>query len=345
MKKLIKLFLTVALILIPGFALAAEDGEMAIYPNEWDGQNDLTKYWFIYNLDKGEGKDDKVVVENLGDSPLEIKIYPVDATTTSDGAFALRNEDEPKEDIGGWVKLSASELSLNPKEKKVVDFRIDIPKDVVVGEHIGGIVVENKAIKMGKQLNLKTRVGVRIYETVPGVTQKKVNLTDINAKGFYNSIASVFYNWSLQYKISNEGNVQISPETQVSVDSPWFGQVFTKKQKVNGTIFPKKDITEKIELSDKLWFGPYNIAITAQEEGLSPVQKTITLWVLPWKLTVILVALFLLLISWLYLSKNEKKEENNFFAADVSEEIKPKKKIKKAVKKKVAKKTKPKKKK
>ena len=116
-KKLAQLTLVLFLILSPLKTLAAGDGEMAIYPNNWDGSNELTKHWFIYDLGPGQSYDDEVVVENMGDGELSVKIYAVDALTTSDGAFALENENESKDDIGNWVTLSENELTLAGKEK------------------------------------------------------------------------------------------------------------------------------------------------------------------------------------------------------------------------------------
>ncbi|MFA4930866.1 MAG: DUF916 domain-containing protein [Patescibacteria group bacterium] len=321
-KNIGKILLILSLLLLPNLALAAEDGEMAIYPANWDGENELTKYWYIYNVDKGNTHHDQVVVENTGNTPLSIKIYPVDALTTADGAFALENEDENKDDVGAWVKLSESELDLAPNEQRVVDFTIDIPAETEPGEHIGGIIIENKTIKEGEQLNIKTRVGVRIYETVPGEVVKKASIDNIEVAGYYPSVWSLFYKYNLKYDLINEGNVQISPDTDVSVNSNWFGHVEASTNSLdNGSIFPGKKITPEKAIEKALWFGPYNLTITSQIEGVAPVQKVYTFWVLPWKLILLIAIVVVGLISWVYSSK--KVSKNN---SKIKKEVKNNKK-------------------
>jgi len=309
MKKIIQASLILCLILSPLQAMAAGDGEMAIYPHEWDGENELTKHWFLYDLGPGATHEDKVTVENLGDSDLSLKIYAVDALTTSDGAFALENEDENKDDIGAWVSVSENELALGAKEKKAVAFTITIPEDASPGEHIGGIVIENADVQEGELLNLKTRVGVRIYETVPGDIVKKLSMEEIEVEGFYESIWSLFYNWKAKLKLVNEGNVQAAPIIDIALTSAIFGEVMNSSQALSGTVFPNKSIEQAINIEDTLYFGPYTLTITATEEGGNPIQKSVTFWALPWKLGLIVVVVLLALWSLLYMGSHEDNEE------------------------------------
>jgi len=290
--------------LFPAISQAAENDEMSIYPYEWDGNNELTKYWFIYNLDINSNHQDKVVVENTGDSPISVKIYPVDALTTSDGAFALKNEDEAKSDMGGWITLSKSELDLEPNQKEIVDFTVNIPADASVGEHIGGIVLENKKIMEGHQINVKTRVGVRVYETVPGEIIKKMSIDNISAKGIYQSILSFFYHWNFDYQISNQGNVQINPKITSKLTSSLFGNVEDYSQTVNGSIFPNKSVDLKFNPASPLYFGPYKLTVTTELDNQAPIQKTINFWVIPWKLFIATIFILLLIISFVYLQRH-----------------------------------------
>ena len=309
------------LLLSPISGKAAEDGEMAIYPANWDGKNETTKYWFIYSLDKGQDYKDQVVVENTGDESFTAKIYPVDALTTKDGAFALENEDESRDEIGKWVTLSENELELNPGEKKMIDFSINIPNDVSVGEHIGGIIVENMKIKAGKQINLKTRVGVRIYETVPGEVIKKIDVTNLKAKGFFNNIWSLFYDYTISYDLINNGNVQLKPKVDMDLSSDWFGSVFKENKEVNGSIFPGKQISLENQINKNLFFGPYKATINVNQEGMPPLQVSHSFWVWPWKLIVLATLILVGLISWVYTIFSGKNEVEEFWPEEKNVKI------------------------
>ena len=95
---------------LAGFCLAISYGGLGIYPNqsEWDEKNALTKSWFIYTLEPGQVKQAKVDVVNQSGQPVEVKIYPVDAVTTKDGAFAPQPEDRERIDVGAWTTISVS---------------------------------------------------------------------------------------------------------------------------------------------------------------------------------------------------------------------------------------------
>ncbi len=311
MKKILTYLASIALTLslFTGIAFAAESGEMSIYPYEWDGDNEMTKYWYIYNIDIGGSHNDNVVVENKGSNKLGIKIYPVDALTTSDGAFALENEDEEKDTIGQWVTLDKYEIDLEPGQKEIIPFTISVPEDASPGEHIGGIIMENKELVEGNQLNVKTRVGVRIYQTVPGDVVKKMNIESITAKGQYNSIWSMFYDYDFDYNLINEGNVQIVPTITSTLSSSLFGEIDHASEEIQGSIFPGKSITKNFKPSKGIYFGPYTLTVTSQVDDQAPIQKSLTFWALPWKLCLIIGVVLLGGLSLFALDDNKPKKK------------------------------------
>ena len=154
---------------------ALETGKMGIYPTFWDQSNPVTKSWFVYQLERGETKEDQTTVINNTAEERTFKIYAVDAKTTNDGAFSPLLEDEPKNGVGAWVSLPLSRLTLKPHEKKEIKFKINIPKEAPVGEHAGAIIIEDsqpeQANQAGVGLNIKQRVGVRVYTTIAGERQ------------------------------------------------------------------------------------------------------------------------------------------------------------------------------
>jgi len=157
----------------PSVLYAIEYGGLGIYPNatEVNATNDFTKAWFIYTLEPGEIKKGKVDVINTSVERVVAKIYPVDAVTTTDGAFAPEPEDKEKTGVGSWVTLAESEVFLKPRETKTIDFTVAVPMHAEVGDHMGAIIIQSKgppkAVE-GSGLSITTRVGARMYITVPG---------------------------------------------------------------------------------------------------------------------------------------------------------------------------------
>jgi len=134
----------------------------------------------------------------------------VDGTTTADGAFALLNEKDKREDVGSWVNLEKNEVSLAPGNQEEVTFSINVPAGAKVGDHLGGIVIENAAVGKTQGVSVVSRVGVRIYQTIPGDLVKKLVLKDL-------SFAMVDGKPTLYFDLVNDGNVRVEPKATLTI--------------------------------------------------------------------------------------------------------------------------------
>lgn len=145
-KKLLSICLSLwlSLCIFAGSAQAIEYGGLGIQPHQGDGE---TRDWFIYASWPGEAIEDKVDIINFSDEPIEVKIYPVDAEILKDGAFAPKAEDAPRVDVGAWTTLTASELTLPPRQARTLDFTLIIPENAEAGKYTGAIIAQKKNIK------------------------------------------------------------------------------------------------------------------------------------------------------------------------------------------------------
>src|SRR3989344_4276145 len=154
---------------LPAFALST--GGLGGYPAHPDPTIPYSESWFIYNLDLGERKEDAIVIFNSTDEPETVKLYPVDSVPSNQGNFALESQDAPRDGVGAWITLQENVVTIPPGESREIPFTITIPRNTDVGEHSGGIIIQ-KAVP-GKAegeaaASIVTRVGIRVYETVPG---------------------------------------------------------------------------------------------------------------------------------------------------------------------------------
>jgi len=248
---------------LAGFCLAISYGGLGIYPNqsEWDEKNALTKSWFIYTLEPGQVKQAKVDVVNQSGQPVEVKIYPVDAVTTKDGAFAPQPEDRERIDVGAWTTISVSELSLEPKETKAVDFTIKVPENAEVGDHMGAIIVQPKEVpeaEEGTTMRVVTRVGARIYLTVPGEIIKELEIEEFSWKMEEGQV--VFY-----LTLTNKGNVRILPKGEIEIKDK-LGKIVDKIQITEREIFPKDTIVLPTKW-EKTIVGKFTALATVSYDG------------------------------------------------------------------------------
>jgi len=279
---------------LPFSAFAIETGTMGIYPTFWDKSDLKTKSWFIYQLDKGETKEDVVTVINNSSEILNLKIYPVDAKTTADGAFSPLMEDEPREGVGAWIGLPLGELTFKPHEKKEIKFSIAIPSDAPVGEHAGAIIIENKNLSQTNQagvgLNIKERVGVRVYETIPGEKIIKLFLKDLS----FRKIGGIY---TFVFQFRNDGNIILYPKASVYIKQLWGTKIKTFENQSLGAIFPGKEIGAQIRWEDapQLAVGRAETTIAFESQKIS---KNTWVIILPWWLIIPVLAGILLFGFW-----------------------------------------------
>ena len=212
---------------------AASFGGLGIYPTNPDPNVDLSSSWFIYNLVPGEEKQDSLTIQNSSEETLSAKVYPVDATTTADGAFALLKEEETQKDMGAWVRLPITEITLAPGESRAIPFTVKIPSDASVGSHLGGIALENLKTTGGDGVNVVTRVGVRIYETVPGNLVRLLDLTDLSWKLVNDKVNLVF-------NLENKGNVHLDLIGKITYVNALTGKTVNEVDADLRTVLPGK---------------------------------------------------------------------------------------------------------
>ncbi len=222
-------------------SLAIDTQTISAHPTYYSDTDPRSRSWFIYSLPAGITKQDSVTVVNNEKQPLTLKVYAVDSTKDNNGNFALRLENEKKTDIGAWVKISSSEVTLNPGEHKNIPFTISVPGNAKIGDHSGGIVFQLAPQKStntkGMAINVVSRVGVRIYETVPSADQLNMAVGNIKY-----SIEN--YHLAVTFTVSNNGTVHVSPTGLLEVKD-MFGRVQDRipLDSQLGIILPGKPLT------------------------------------------------------------------------------------------------------
>lgn len=299
-------------------------GGIGIMPGTQDANDPRTKSWFIYTMNPGETKEDSVNLINNSDDEVVVKVYPVDATTTTDGNFTLIDEFAEQLDVGSWIELFAYEVGLKPQEVKKVPFTIKVPDNADVGDHMGGLIVQEVSrgsaggSSEGMSMSVVTRVGARIYLTVPGEKIEKLNIEDFShlffskTAGFLRTFFRLNYNTRFVVSLSNEGNVRINPDVKIKIKNI-FGMTMDEIGGELGVVFPKKTSNINLIWEKNLFFGRYTAeAIVKFSDSEDPVTQKIIFWAIPYKvltflggLIVIIILLRLILLYFRELSKEK----------------------------------------
>ncbi len=274
MKKIILSSLIIFCFLGVSIAEAIEYGGLGIFPNlsEVNVKNPLTKAWFIYTLNPGELKEGKVDITNTSNDIVTVSVYPVDAVTTADGAFAPEPEDKEKVGVGTWITLSEEVITLAPREQKTLDFTIDVPEKVDVGDHMGAFIVQGKGVTNNIEtsgLRITTRVGARIYITIPGDIVKELLFDEFTVKKTDELVT--FYTTFI-----NKGNVRVRLKGNIEITNS-SGAEIAFVAIPEREVFPSKTITIPIEWTPgKMYRGKLNAKAIVVYDGDQSLARELT---------------------------------------------------------------------
>lgn len=220
---------------------AIESQSISAYPAHPTDADPRSKSWFIYSVPAGDNKQDEVIIMNNGAEPVTLKVYPADSTKTKEGEFALTNAGVAKKDLGGWISMDTTEVTLAPKEHKAIPFTITVPANAQRGEHSGGIVFENtkpkRVVNKGMNINLISRIGVRIYENVPGNEQLAMSVKNLKYS------VSSDNNLNFDFDVVNTGTVHSAPKGILAVKDIFGRTIETfPLESLLGTVVPGEPV-------------------------------------------------------------------------------------------------------
>jgi hypothetical protein len=261
--------------------------------------------WFVYTRNPGDIINDIASIKNFGDQEATVEIYPVDAVTSTGGSFILKFDHEDQYGIGDWTKIDQKEINIKPGERLDVPFAINLPEELPPGQYVGGIVIEYGSQQNGSAagkcvaasgcensfVTVKTRVGARIYITVPGSVEEKVAVTDFN---FFTTITG---QPRFKFRIENDGNVVYQPVAKIEIrDSN--GKIYDSFSKSLGTVM-SKSVTEPTISWDKdtppfaKLTATADVTFNKRFQGTSKetmhgasATSTISFWIIPWSLII-----------------------------------------------------------
>jgi hypothetical protein len=292
-------------------ASAADNGAWSVYPTTLEGSSPRTS--FSFNLAAGGTLNDSVTVTNNSEEVLRLQLYPADAfNAAGGGGFALRQQNEANTDVGNWIKLSRSTVTLAPGKAAAVPFTMTVPRNATPGDHAGGIVAVNAQAEAvqesdGVAIGIKRAVGTRIYARIqgpltPSMTIKSVTL-DVVEKA---SVPFVQQGRArIIYTVVNTGNTRLVADQAIRVTG-LFGQTLEQPVLPKAPdLLPGSEVTLVQEWDSVPAFNQANVrvelvALDAQA-GNAVAAGDATVWLVPWYFllaVVVLAVLVWLAVRW-----------------------------------------------
>ncbi len=186
----------------------------SLRPARSDPARPATKSYFVLDATPGRTIDDEVVVRNSGTAAGTVQLFAVDAVTGQNGGATFPSDTDPRRDVGSWIRVNRGSLTLQPGEEQTVAFTITIPADATPGEHLGGLVALDTAIKQGAagtlRIDTQNRMVTAVQVNLPGPTIEQMTVAGVSTSG---TDGQQF----LLLDLRNDGNTLVRPSGTVTV--------------------------------------------------------------------------------------------------------------------------------
>jgi hypothetical protein len=276
---------------------AASNGMWSVFPTPLPGK--APRAFVQPELTPGKAYVDSVTVANYTAAPLTFHIYGSDAINTAGGGLSLRRRTDVQRDIGKWIELPYSLLTVPANSSKEVPFAIVTPQQATPGDHVGGIVAEQTQGTTSRAgsvpITVIQAVGVRIYGRVVGPLHPGLALREVSLS--VNSSAAAQFGGSvgahLGFTVVNSGNTVLSPRASVELSTP-FGTAAQRRFSLN-QLLPGSSVPFALNFPGVNAYGHLRaeIHVTTAE---TTATGAATAWALPWALLAIILVLVVVLV-------------------------------------------------
>jgi hypothetical protein len=246
-------------------AEAATIGGFGARPAHFNPSNPATRAYFIRTVRRGGSFTDQVVVTNTAPKPVTLRVYPVDGLTGATSGVVYGNRGVALHGPGQWITPAVRLVTVPANSQTTVGFTVNAPTTAAVGQHLGGLALEDvSAGKSGGRFSvtevLRTVVGIEL--TVPGPS-----LTHLALESF--SIAPIQGTTypSVVVNLANTGTILCKPRLSIALTGPNGVQRATRQL---DTVLPGDSIPYPFVWQHSLAAGNYSASITAT--GCGPRQ-------------------------------------------------------------------------
>lgn len=189
----------------------------------------------------------------------ENRILVLTSSTSNFGAKDETGEpdfkfDAPSADLASWIKISSSQLTLEPGETKEVAFTISVPLDAEPGGHYAGIFFASGGVSSGGgQIGVQSKLGALVIMTVAGNIREQAAISSVTLDGS-STVNRPPVNFNI--RIQNTGNVHIKPKGKVTVLNMFGGEVETLSIPQDKNVLPGQTRLFEVTWVKKSSAGP-----------------------------------------------------------------------------------------
>ncbi|MFH1187105.1 MAG: hypothetical protein V1697_02940 [Candidatus Levyibacteriota bacterium] len=264
------------------------------------------------NVDPGGKSEGVLKVINDSDTPLTFTAIMRDfIVEDSNGTPKILPPDmlsDKRFSASSWIGVYPDTFTLEPQKKQELNYYLQTPIDARPGGHYAAVVYTPSTTggPQGSGASVNAQIGTLFYIGINGLITEKAEVSKFFANPFqeYGPV-------NIQTQIKNLGDLHIKPEGNITISNILGGKV-AELALEEKNIFPG-GIARDYENSFGKGFliGPYTAKFVASygKGNNLPLMATVTFWVFPWKITLIIILLVVAVILGAKYIKKRKKSE------------------------------------
>ncbi|MGI5247382.1 WxL protein peptidoglycan domain-containing protein [Dactylosporangium sp. CA-139066] len=266
---------------------------------------DGRKEFSYRDIKPGTVVHDYVAVTNFSAMPVTFQLYATDALNGNNGALQLQPAAEKPKDVGAWVQIMKTSVTLKPNERANEPITLTIPDTATPGDHTGGIlasigVEENSA---NGPVKVDRRLGVPLYLRVAGPLSPGIAVESVSAS--YHGSPNPFSGGSTDVTLTvhNTGNVRLNVSPEVVVKGLYWLKVAGAHPTAFPNLLPGSSTQITVHLDGVFPLGPMTVRVKAVPSQITAlglplaetepkaVETEAFLWATPWPLLLLIVLL------------------------------------------------------
>lgn len=275
---------------------------------------------FDWDMNSGDERTGYINLKNYAKDPYDVEVELEDFYVTDDtteARFFVPSENHPlyAYDVINWIDAPKA-VHLEPGEGRDISFHVKVPQSTPTGGYYGAIffktAVENgQADDQNSRIMVHQRVGVLLVMAVKGeqpiILSGKLQKFEPAKKIFWSQPASIVS------EILNNGNLHY--KALGNIDIYKFGKKINSSVIDPRVVYPGKFRRYENNWDFSAWaYGYYTAKLDlVSEGGQIKISGETSFWVIPWKTTVaILILLIILYLIYRIFTKKfeiRKKEE------------------------------------
>lgn len=261
-------------------------------------------------LEKGGKAEGIMKVINDSSQPLKFDVSVQDyivVDTIGTPNLLPPNTLNKKYSAASWIAVYPSTFTVQPGQKQILNFYIQVPLDAKPGGHYGAVTytAANSNNTLGTGSKVQTQLGTLFYISVNGAITERALVSKILANPFqeYGPV-------KILTQIKNLGDLHVKPEGKVVI-TDLLGKNIQSQTLPSHNIYPETARDYENTVGQQLMIGRFKAQlITAYGKNNNmPLVASVYFWVFPWKIAILVIFAIIALILGIKLWEKKKATE------------------------------------